>query len=345
MNVKIINFFFTKIAAFALVLSVRNCSYEASSFCELQNGRNSQNGTLLGVRTSRLLFGGVNVGEETKNNSLKGRIINVLEKDGNEFSKHLNALMHDESFRNELNFLTDDRNAQRTLNTLIRDDSSESVSSLSNFEENYKRPLNELKRNVSEDRIFDDLGVYDSEESINYMSNDSLYNSGLDILKNEKYSTISDAINEEKEFDKLIREHKYKKVTELGICGLLKRIDKTVESDMLNIMKSDFIRGYGYSKKYSAKYRSGYKKLLNDIKQYRIFLPLIIFGTIAVVIMPQMLFGCLFGITAACSASVFKMYIVSLLLSFSLGLYYQIKYDKCKKIIKHYVKYRKRPRL
>ncbi|GAB69404.1 Pv-fam-d protein, partial [Plasmodium cynomolgi strain B] len=317
----------------------------ASNFYKKHNEKNSQNGTLLDVRTSRLLFGGANVGKETKDNSLKGRIINILEKDGNEFSRHLNALIHDENFRNELNFLTHDSNVKRTLNALMRDDTSESLSSISSFEENFKRPLNELKRNVSEDSIFGDLGVYNSDESIDDISNDSLFSSGLDIVKNEKHFTKADAISEQKELDKLIREQNAKRVTESGIYGLLKQIDRKVESEMLNIMKSDFGYGYDNNKKCSTKCKSVYKKFLNDIKQYRIFLPFIITGAIAVVLIPHILFGCILGTTATCSASLFYLYIVSLFSSFSLGIYYQIKYEKCSKIIRRFLKYKKRPSL
>ncbi|ANQ06328.1 Uncharacterized protein PCOAH_00006390 [Plasmodium coatneyi] len=342
MNVKIRNFLFTKIAVFVLVLSIWNCSYEVFSFCDHHNGRrNRQNDILLGVRASRLLFGEYNVVKETEDNSLKGRFVNILEKDGNEFSRHLSALKHDENFPNQLNFCTHYGNEQRPPNALMRDYGSECGFSLSNFYENSKKPLYELKRSASDDSIFGGLGVADSYESIDHISNDSLDSCGLDIVKNEKHFTMANAISEQEEFDKLIREHKSGKATERGIYGLLKKVDRKVESEILTLMKYDL--GYDNNKEHRGKCRRGYKKLLNDIKKYRIFVPLMIFGTIAVVLMPHIFFGSIVLSTAAFSTSFFKLYFVSLLSSFILGTYYQIKYEKCSNIVGRFLKNKKRP--
>ncbi|EUD65135.1 hypothetical protein C922_04421 [Plasmodium inui San Antonio 1] len=122
--------------------------------------------------------------------------------------------------------------------------------------------------------------------SIDDISNDSLCRSKFDILKNEKDFTETDNVSEQAQFHKLIREHRIKEVTESAIYRLLKRIDRTVESEILTIMRSDF--GYNNNERCNIKCRIGYRRLLNGIKKYRIFLPLIIFGAIPVVLMPSM---------------------------------------------------------
>ncbi|CAA9990049.1 Plasmodium exported protein, unknown function [Plasmodium knowlesi strain H] len=344
MNVKIINFLFTKIAAFAFVLSIWNFSYETFSFTNQHNGRRiRQNGILLGAGTRRLLFGECNVVKETDDIFLKGRTVKILKKDSNEISSRLDALIKDENFRNQSKFWTHYNHAQRTPNALMRDDRSQSVLSLSSFGENFKIPLYELKRSISEDSIFPDSGVYNSFQSINHISNDSLDSCGLGVLKNEKCLTMIDAISEQKEFEKLIQEHRFKKIIEPGIYGFLKKIDRKVESEMLNIMKGDF--GYDNNKADRAICKNRYKKLLKYIKKYRIFLPLIVFGAIAIVLMPYVLFCNILIFTTTSSFSLFHLYMVSLASSFFLSIYYQNKYEKCSKIIGRFLKYRKDPSL
>ncbi|GAW84727.1 Pv-fam-d protein [Plasmodium gonderi] len=321
MSGKIIKSFFIELVTWIFV---------ASSFCKQLSEECVQNNTLLNVRVGRLLFGEINVQEETKNSSLKGRIVSILEKDDNEFSKHLNTLIRDEDFRNKLKSLTHDDNAQNVLNSLMRCDSAEKVDKFESFEENIQNSLNSLKSLDGKDSIFGDLEFCNSNESIDKIAKDNDSISELDIIKHEKKIIKADAMKKERQLDNLKYNYKQNIYGKSENRGLLKKIDKIIERDILKLMQSNCDDNANDC----IKPLVSFSELLSDLKKYRIFVPLFILAGIAILLTPPLLFANLTGATIAYPFFYFIIYNGSLFSSFALGLYYQLKFKKCNKIIK-----------
>ncbi|SBT57416.1 Pv-fam-d protein [Plasmodium ovale wallikeri] len=237
------------------------------------------------IRTARLLKGIEVVTQEKKYQSLKQRVIEILEDDENNISKKLNELINDDYFREQLEELSHGCNYEEQFHWLKHDNDGKKWYHVT------KEAKGKKKRFIIKKRRPDKKLKYNECININPI---------------------------------------------LWLYNFIKKIDSQVELEMLNILKSERSNGSDFST-----YKRKIGKLYNHLKKYRIFLPIFICTMIAVILLPQTLFvsiayGTFVSTTFGSFTMLYTLFNVSLFLSFLGGIYYQIKYSKCKKIMKYF---------
>ncbi|SBS82545.1 Pv-fam-d protein [Plasmodium ovale curtisi] len=123
------------------------------------------------------------------------------------------------------------------------------------------------------------------------------------------------------------------------VYQLFKKTDSLIEKEIFRLLNTKS------KDKPCMKHESIFKKLLYHIKKYRVLLPLFIFAIIAVVLLPSSFVLSITYATAGCSFLCSTIFTSSLLASFFIGTYYQIKYWKYKKIKKHIKMCKKRNKI
>ncbi|SBT51475.1 Pv-fam-d protein [Plasmodium ovale wallikeri] len=195
--------------------------------------------------------------------------------------------------------------------------------------DSYIERLNPLKHDDSVpehlDRVPSDNSYNKLNEPLKYVDS---YEGPFYNVENGKNFKIENTGKKQQFHNKCKRKNTIYKPIKL-VYQLLKKTDSLIEKEIFRLLNKKS------TDKPCIKHESIFKKLLYHIKKYKVLLPLFIFATIAIVLFPCCFVISLTHTVPACSFLCSTIFTSSLITSFFIGTYYQIKYWKYKKIRKN----------